>query len=119
MFFCFFALDYWISDHTAAQNECQAVRKALSYHWQQMLGCDDEGQTIWKTLQERLKEYGPVVNQELRDQDKFLGLGIKLSEFCSFPRNPHLLTLATDFFIAAMNAVNKIEWCKVDINTDG
>ena len=72
------------------------------------LECDDEGETIWNVLQERLKEYGPVVNQELSDQDKFIGIGLKLSEFCGFPRNPYLLIVATDFFTAAMNAVNKI-----------
>ena len=43
MFFCFFALDYWLSDHIDAKNERQKIREALSYHWLQMLSCDDEG----------------------------------------------------------------------------
>jgi len=118
MFFCFFALDYWISNHISARKERRTVREALSNHWRQMLGCDDKGQTMLRALQERLKDYGQTVNEEQSDQAKFLGLGIKLSEFCGFPGNPYLLVLAPDFFTAAMDAVYKIEWHKVVRNTE-
>jgi len=109
MFFCFFALDYWISDHISARKERQTLREALSCHWRQMLSCDDEGQTMLRALQERLNEYGQTVNEEQSDQAKFLGLGIKLSEFCGLPGNPYFLVLAADFFTAAMDAVYRIE----------
>ena len=60
-------------------------------------------------LQERLNEYGQTINEDQSDQDKFLGLGIKLSEFCDLPGNPYLLVLAADFFTSAMDAVYRIE----------
>ena len=117
MFFCFFAFDYWISDGIDALKERQAVREALSYHWREMLSGDNEGQTMLCILQQRLKEYAHIVNEERSDQAKFLGFGRKLSEFCGLPLNPYLLVLAPDLFTAAMNAVYKIEWDTVKTKT--
>ena len=63
MFFCLFALDYGISNHVTAQQESQAIREALYYHWRQMLGDDDDGQAMWEASQQRLHEYAQIVKR--------------------------------------------------------
>ncbi len=107
MHFCFFALDYWISNHAAAQQERQGIRESLCYHWQEMLGDDVDGQIMWEASQRRLHEYAEIVNEaQAGDADKVLGFGIKLTECSGCPKHPLLLALIPSLFYGAMDAVN-------------
>jgi hypothetical protein len=109
MFFCLFAIDYAISNHVTAQQESQAIREALYYHWRQMLGDDDDGQTMWEASQQRLHEYAQIVNEEQTDEaNKLVGLGTKLAECSGYPGHPRLVVLAPYLFRAATDAVGDV-----------
>lgn len=101
--FFWFALDYWTSMDARTQEERRAFKEAFSAHWRNIAGGGHEGQVMLDTLQERLIAYGQIVNEETSDEAKFLGFGMKLSEFCGMPGNPFLLVLAPDLFTKALS----------------
>jgi len=109
MYFCLFALDYGISNHATAQQERQAIRKSLYYHWRQMLGDDDDGQIMWDASQQRLHEYAQIVNETQTDEaNKLVCLGFKLAEFSGCPGHSRLVVLVPYLFRAAMDAIGVV-----------
>lgn len=111
LFFCFFALDYWVSDFISERKERETIREALYYHWREMLISDNKGvdhAVDFARTTERLKEYAQIVNEDQSDEAKFLRLGKKLSEFCGLGGNPFSLLLAADFFTSAMDIVRVV-----------
>ncbi len=106
MYFCFFALDYGISNHATAQQDGQEIRESLYYHWRQMLGDDADGHIMWEASQQRLHEYAQIINEAQTDEaHKLVGLGIKLSECSGCPGYSRLVVLAPYLFKAAMDSV--------------
>ena len=109
MYFFFFALDYGISNHATAQQESQAIRESLNYHWRQILGDDDDGQIMWEISQQRLHEYAQIVNEAQTDEvHKLLGFGIKLAECSGCAEHPRLVASAPYLFKAAVDAVGVV-----------
>ena len=107
-FFCWFAVDYWISNDVAVEQERREIREALSYHWRKVAGGDEEVQPMQHTLYDRLNAYGQIVNENESDQAVLFGLARKLSELCCLPGNPYLLVLAPDLFTGAMEGVTGV-----------
>jgi hypothetical protein len=107
MYFCFFALDYGISNNATAQKERQTIRESLYYHWRQMLGDDDDGQIMWEVSQQRLHEYAQIINETQTDEaHKLVRLGTKLAECSGCSGHSRLVVLAPYLFRAAMDAIS-------------
>jgi len=109
MYFCFFALDYGISNNATAQRERQAIHESLYYHWRQMLDNDDDGQIMWEVSQQRLHDYAQIINETQTDEaHKLVRLGTKLAECSGCPGHSHLVVLAPYLFRAAMDTINVV-----------
>ncbi len=100
-YFFVFALDYWIQTSTArTQEERRILRQAFHAHLANIVSLD--------TLQERLIAYAQIVNKEKGDEAKFLGFGMKLSEFCGMP-DALFLILAPDLFTKALESLVRLK----------
>lgn len=109
MYFCFFALDYGISNNATEQQEGQAIRESLYYQWRQMLGDDTDGQIMWEASQQRLHEYAQIINEAQTDEaHKLVGLGTKLAKCSGCPGHSRLVVLAPYLFRAAIDAVSVV-----------
>lgn len=96
LFFFEFALDYWIQTSTArTKEERRILRQAFHAHLANIYTEEE-----LDTLQERLIAYAQIVNEGKGDEAKFLGFGMKLSEFCGMP-DALFLVLAPDLFTKA------------------
>lgn len=110
LFFFVFALDYWIQTGTArTQEERRILRQAFHAHLAKIAGGGCEEQAELNTYQERFTAYGQIVNETKGDNARFLGFGMKLSEFCGMPNNPFLLVLAPDLFTQALGSLVRLE----------
>jgi len=107
LFFCWFALDYWMWDlFDRTQEEQLAIKEALSYHWREIAGGGHNGEAILYTFQERLNAYAQIVNENKGNNAKFLDFGKKLSEFCGMPGASLLFSLlAAELFTKVMESV--------------
>ncbi len=100
-YFFVFALDYWIQTSTArTQEERRILRQAFHAHLANIVSLD--------TLQERLITYAHIVNETKGDKAKFLGFGMKLSEFCGMP-DALFLVLAPDLFTKALESLVRLK----------
>lgn len=100
-FFFVFALEYWwTTDSNRTQKERRIVRQAFEAHLVKIVSLD--------TLQERLIAYAQIVNEEKGDEAKFLGFGMKLSEFCGMP-DALFLVLAPDLFTKALESLVRLK----------
>jgi len=100
-FFFVFALEYWwTTDSNRTQEERRIVRQAFEAHLANIVSLD--------TLQERLIAYAQIVNEEKGDEAKFLGFGMKLSEFCGMP-DALFLVLAPDLFTKALESLVRLK----------
>jgi len=101
LLFFVLALDYWIQTSTArTQEERRILRQAFHAHLANIVSLD--------TLQERLISYAQIVNEEKDDKAKFLGFGMKLSEFCDMP-DALFLVLAPDLFTKALESLVRLK----------
>ena len=100
-FFFVFVLEYWwATDSNRTQEERRIVRQAFEAHLANIVSLD--------TLQERLIAYAQIVNEGKGDEAKFLGFGMKLSEFCGMP-NALFLVLAPDLFTKALESLSALK----------
>ena len=108
-YFFVFALDYWRQkDHSRTQEQNRTFGRILGTHLNAMFGDDPEGQAMWDTLQERVIAYGEIVNERKGDSAKFLGFGMKLSEYCEIA-SPLFLLLVPDLFTKALELVSGLK----------
>ena len=109
LYFFVFALDYWRQkDPSRTQEQNRTFGRIFGTHLNAMFGDDLEGQAMWDTLQERFIAYGEIVNERKGDSAKFMGFGMKLSEYCEIA-NPVLLLLAPKLFTEALQVVSAME----------
>jgi len=108
-YFLVFALEYWRQKHSSlAEEQDRTFGRILGTHLKAMFGDDPDGQAMWDALLERLVAYGQIVNEKQGDSAKFLGFGMKLSEYCEIA-NPVLLLLAPDLFTKALELVSRLK----------
>ena len=100
-YFNVFALDYWIQmSPTYSLEKQRLIRGAFNTHLANIINMD--------TLQQRLIEYGRIVSEAKGDNAKFIGFGMKLSEFCDMP-SVFFLVIAPNLFTQALETISIVE----------
>ncbi|MFC1983942.1 hypothetical protein ACFLVO_02900 [Chloroflexota bacterium] len=100
-YFNVFALDYWIQmSPTYSLEKQRLIRGAFHTHLANIINMD--------TLQQRLTEYGQVINKAQGDQAKYADFGMRLSKFCDMP-SVLFLVIAPDLFTRALETISIIE----------
>lgn len=111
-YFFVFALDYWIQTNgNLTEEEKRLLRQAFHAHLANVVNLN--------TVQQRFIAYGQIVNEAKGDSAKFLGFGMKLSEFCSDIPWTIFLVLAPDLFTKALEFVMILEDLQKHVDLDG
>ena len=115
LFFFMFALDYWIQASTArTQEERHILRQAFHAHLANIAGGGHRRQAKPDTFQERFTAYGRIVNETKDDKAKFLGFGMKLSEFCGMSQ-ALFLVLAPDLFTKSLESLVRLKSARLKL----
>lgn len=108
-YFSVFAIDYWLQNEFRYTKEQKSIfEKIFRTHLDILCGDDEGGREMWDDLQERLMEYGKIVNEEADDVGKLWRLGTKVSEYCEI-EGGILLILIPELFRSAMLLVSTFE----------